>query len=176
MFSNRKPRANRALAAILMATSLLWAGSATATVFNLSASMDSAQVVGGGGSTSAGIGFATITLNDNNRKLKWNMTWSGLETPALSLHFHGNAPPGGTAGVQIIVTLTGSLPNTGQAILSANKVAKVLAGKWYINLHTNRYPSGEIRGQITVVPEPTTITLMAGGLAVMAISRKRTRN
>ncbi|MGQ2979031.1 MAG: CHRD domain-containing protein, partial [Polaromonas sp.] len=41
-------------------------------------------------------------------------------------------------------------PMSGQATLTAAQMADLLAGKWYANIHTARYPGGEIRGQMTV--------------------------
>ncbi|MDP1566904.1 MAG: CHRD domain-containing protein, partial [Polaromonas sp.] len=41
-------------------------------------------------------------------------------------------------------------PMSGQATLTAAQMADLLGGKWYANIHTARYPGGEIRGQMTV--------------------------
>jgi hypothetical protein len=47
----------------------------------------------------------------------------------------------------------------------------------YFNVHTTTYPGGEIRGNLAVVPEPSTYVLMAGGLTLLggvAARRRRT--
>ncbi len=40
-------------------------------------------------------------------------------------------------------------PVSGQATLTDAHAADLLAGRWYINLHTAANPGGEIRGQVT---------------------------
>ncbi len=39
----------------------------------------------------------------------------------------------------------------GETALSDSQTADLLAGKWYVNIHTKANPGGEIRGQ--VVPQ-----------------------
>lgn len=44
----------------------------------------------------------------------------------------------------------------------------------YINLRSNVYPSGEIRGQIVLIPEPSSIALVAlGSLGGFLVIRRR---
>lgn len=38
----------------------------------------------------------------------------------------------------------------GQATLTDAQAADMMAGLWYVNIHTTRYPGGEIRGQLDV--------------------------
>jgi hypothetical protein len=60
--------------------------------------------------------------------------------------------PGENAGV--VVPMTGSLtsPIRGKATLTAAQAADLMAGKWYVNLHTAANPNGEIRGQFPAPP------------------------
>ena len=43
-------------------------------------------------------------------------------------------------------------------------MSAIEAGQTYFNIHTVNFPMGEIRGQITVIPEPAALTLLALGL------------
>ncbi len=95
----------------------------------------------------------------------------GLIGSAASMHFHGPALPSQNAGIQLSTGIAGP-PVIGNAILNAVQEADLLAGLWYLNLHTASSPGGEIRGQVNVVPEPTTLTLLAGGLLLMAVRRR----
>ena len=79
--------------------------------------------------------------------LNWRMSYSGLTGPATMAHIHGPAIPGTNAGV-VVPFPTAASPNEGQATLSPAQVADLMAGKWYVNVHTQRYPGGEIRGQL----------------------------
>ena len=74
------------------------------------------------------------------------------------------------AGVQVSTGVAGP-PVIGNAVLSASQEADLLAGLWYLNLHTTFANGGEIRGQ--VIPEPSTALLLGAGLAGLAARRRR---
>ena len=96
---------------------------------------------------SAGTGTAETSFNKDTYLLRWTVTYSGLSGPATGGHFHGPAMPGQNAPV--VVPFTGSLasPISGEKILTPAQASDLLAGKWYVNLHTAANPGGEIRGQ-----------------------------
>ena len=155
-----------------IAAVLLSAAPAAAVIINLTASMDGAQANAGAGTGSPGIGSANITLDTGTNLLTWNITWSGLiGTPTL-MHFHGPALPNQNAGVQVGTGVAGP-PVIGNAVLGAGQVADLLAGLWYLNLHTTFATGGEIRGQ--VIPEPSTLALLGGGLALLVGYQRRRR-
>lgn len=47
----------------------------------------------------------------------------------------------------------------------AAQLDNILVGRAYINFHTVQFSGGEIRGQITSVPEPATLALLGTGIA-----------
>jgi hypothetical protein len=95
-------------------------------------------------------GQVDAVLDKSTGVLKWQLSYAGLSGPATAGHFHGPAMVGANAGISLPFTGVVSSPMSGQATLTAAQMADLLAGKWYANIHTARYPGGEIRGQMTV--------------------------
>lgn len=162
---------------VSLVATLLLIGAPTAThatIIALTASMDCAQANAGAGTCGAGgsgTGSASITLDTNTNQLSWNISWSGLSgTPSL-MHFHGPALPNQNAGIQVNTGVAGP-PVNGATILTNPQLTDLLAGLWYLNLHTTTFGGGEIRGQVAVIPEPGTLLLLAAGLTGLAAFRR----
>lgn len=98
--------------------------------------------------TSKGTGSADITFDTASKALSWKLTYSGLTGPATMAHFHGPAETGKNAGVAVPIPNTAS-GSDGAATLTDAQAADLLAGKYYVNVHTTANPAGEIRGQVT---------------------------
>jgi hypothetical protein len=131
---------------------MLWLGApllAAAAPMSFQVKLDGAQQVpplqiDGGG-------VADLTYDPATKILTWNVTFSGLSGPATMAHFHGPAPAGKNAGVLIWISTKGKQamsPLVGQATLTDDEAADLMAGKLYINVHTAKNPGGEIRGQV----------------------------
>ena len=101
-----------------------------------------------------GQGNAALTYDASTRVVAWNITFSGLSSPATMAHFHGPAPVGKNAGVKVGLSHKGSTevlsPISGQATLSPDDARAFEAGEMYINIHTKDHPGGEVRGQVVV--------------------------
>ena len=97
---------------------------------------------------SAGTGTADLVYDKSSGSLSWSVSYSGLSGPVKAGHIHGPAEVGKNAGV--VQPFAGSLesPFKGNATISAAQAEDLLAGKWYVNLHTAANPGGEIRGQV----------------------------
>jgi hypothetical protein len=162
------------LAAATFMTALPASASA---LFLLKADLDAAQEVPApiGVPVGAG-GIAMMTYDEANNLLKWNITFQNLSGPAILAHFH-SGPPGVAGPVRIdIGTVSGlNSPMIGQAFLTAPQENGLLSGNWYINIHTQTNPRGEIRGQVTVegIPEPATLALLGAGMLGLAAIRRR---
>ncbi len=99
--------------------------------------------------SSQGIGTVEATLNMDSNELKWTVVYSGLTGPAGVGHFHGPAIAGQNAGVALGFKGSVESPISGEATITLEQAKDVLAGKWYVNLHTKDKPGGEIRAQLT---------------------------
>jgi hypothetical protein len=98
---------------------------------------------------SKGTGTAAVTFDTASKKLNWKVTYAGLTGPATAGHFHGPADPGKNAGVAVPFAKVDTSPIEGSATLTDTQAADLLAGKYYVNIHTKAHPGGEIRGQVT---------------------------
>lgn len=102
-------------------------------------------------------GVAFLTFEELTSTLCYSISYTdgGLDNLAsgeTAAHFHGPARPGEAAGVQFEISPNPSpthSPKVGcVGPLDATQRRELLSGLWYINVHSNAFPSGEIRGQI----------------------------
>ena len=103
---------------------------------------------------SKGTASVTASYDTSSKVLDWKGTHSGLTSNVTSAHFHGPAEAGRSAGMAIWISTKGTpLPASfaGQVTLTDAQAAELMARLWYVNLHTARYPGGEIRGQLEPV-------------------------
>ena len=132
-------------AALALTAAVAFAGPACAD--KLKATLDGKSEVPA--TTTGGSGTAELDYDAASKKLSWKVTYSGLSGPATAAHFHGPAEAGKNANVAVAIPNAASSPAEGSATLTDAQAADLLAGKYYINIHTAANPGGEIRGQVT---------------------------
>mgnify|MGYP001265833214 CR=1 FL=1 len=155
---------------------------------------------------SDGVGLAIVTLNSASFSMRVQTAFFGLTSPVTVAHIHcctavpltGNAgvatavptfpdfPAGGTQGFYDktfdMLAATSWNPsfvtNNGGSFQSAFAALKsgLDDGRAYLNIHTQQYMPGEIRGYLlNPIPEPGTYALMAAGLVGIGAWVRRRR-
>src|ERR1700759_1589291 len=126
--------------AATVAVSVSLAGPAFADKYK--ATLDAKSEVPPNASTASGT--ADIDYDPASKKLSWKGTYSGLTGPASAAHFHGPAESGKKAGVAVAIPGIATSPPEGSATLTDAQAADLVAGKYYVNVHTAQNPGGEI--------------------------------
>ncbi len=150
-----------------------------------------------------GLGTGSVVYNDVTHSLQMIANFSGLSGNVTVTHFHGpTATPGvGTSGVAVgnpslplfptganngsynqtlDLTQTSAyngtfLSNNGGTAAGAETAFfnAMNQGRVYWNIHTSTFGGGEIRGFLSVVPEPSAVALAILGFAGLALRRIR---
>ena len=152
---------------------------------------------------SPAVGSAVIAYDVDVHTMTLHLTFSDLSAPTTAAHLHCcTAVPGvGTAGVatttpffagfpigvtsgtfDIILDLTAAasynaafITSHGGTIASAEAalVQGAKDGEEYLNVHTQAFGGGEIRGFLAEIPEPATLAIFGFGLAALGFVRRR---
>ena len=135
--------------------SLLGLAACNNAAMNTSATKISAQLTASSvvpPTTSTATGEVDAYLDEKTNKFSWTIKYAGLTGAATAAHFHGPALVGENAGPALPIVGSLASPIKGEAVLTNEQKADLLASKWYLNVHTAANPDGEIRGQVVVKP------------------------
>ena len=91
-------------------------------------------------------GTALLYFDEVTKVLTYSVTFSGLVGTETAAHIHGPAPPGVNAAV--LFPLAPGNPKIGSVVLTLTQEGYLRDGLLYVNIHSQVYPGGEIRGQV----------------------------
>ena len=112
------------------------------------ANLTGAQQVPPVATTASALGI--FTLSQNQEKLKFRVTISGLSSAITGAHFHtGAAGAVGPVVVNLLSYVAGNVIE-GEIVPTAAFLTALNQGQIYINVHTTNNPGGEIRSQLLV--------------------------
>ena len=155
---------NRRLAfSLLVMAWLIWPVAAVANTLQFEANLDGLQEVPP--NASPAFGLADVTLDDSTGLLTVTTgSFNGLLGGSLAVTVN-DAPAGSSAASIFALTLDtpGATTGTfsGSGTLSPTQITDIEAGNLYVNILSQVFPSGEIRGQFFTVPEPSSILMWA---------------
>lgn len=153
----------------------LLGASASADILTFEANLDPFQEVPP--HNVPGYGYAELTLDTVSGFLTLsNSTYQDLIGGSTAVTI--NDAPIGSNGISILVltldnpgAMTGTF--SGSGTITAGQVTDMIATNTYINIRSNVFPSGEIRGQLFLVPEPSSLLLACSGIIGLIAIRQR---
>ena len=129
---------------VAIGCSLFAAVPAHAEVLSFMAHMDGASE--SPATDTKGMAMADVKVDTVAKTISWTIKASDLSGAPAAAHFHGPAAAGENAGVAIDIS---KAIDAGIAPITDAQMADLMAGKLYLNIHTAKFPKGEIRGQVT---------------------------
>ena len=98
---------------------------------------------------SPGVGHADFVLERDTLKLSWRISFKDLTSEPVGLHIHGPVPAEGDAPIMFDLAPEQLVsPVEGERVLSLGEVAFLVQNLAFVNLHTSKYPLGELRGPV----------------------------
>lgn len=99
-------------------------------------------------------GFAFLTLNEGQAEVCFDLSWEDIDGTVFAAHIHV-APPGVAGPVVVPLFVSQSFPGTGSDSGCVSDVDQALIkairhdpGAYYVNIHSDVFPAGAIRGQL----------------------------
>jgi uncharacterized protein (DUF1800 family) len=133
---------------------------------NVEAVLYVASLTPEGQAQSGGSGVSTLLLAADEKSARIKVTFANLTTPQMAAHIHGPADPGKSGQILFDLddapreadgTYTWTFADIG-LVTAAQQVAALKTGRLYVNIHSSRFPSGEIRGHYRLAAGSQTFT------------------
>jgi hypothetical protein len=92
-------------------------------------------------------GTAMLELDTATKVVHYTLIYDGLSSPPIKVHLHGPKEEGMKAPAVLDEHSDHpTSPITGTVTLTDRQVEELKAGQLYVNVHSQNYPDGEIRG------------------------------
>ncbi len=135
-----------------------------------SVSADSAQEIPATGSEASGLG--TLTLDQTTGELSGSVTTTGIIINAAHIH-EGFAGTNGGIIIELDVDgATITVPDS--TVLTGDQQASMQTGGYYLNIHSETYPAGEIRAQLAPAGISVVLAALDGSNEVPAVTTTAT--
>lgn len=104
----------------------------------------------------SGSGTAEISYDPTMKMITYKISWQlgNSNASTTNMHFHGSDTGSDTVNSGVAISITGFAPGSTGTVsgvtvaLTSAQEAQLLAGKWYVNVHSSTVTSGELRGNI----------------------------
>lgn len=119
-------------------------------------------------------GTGSLLLSQNS--LHYDLSIPLREDYPEAAHFHGPAVGADTPIIPLaaFTRVAGGIHYSGVIQVPVEFMPDLLAGRWYVNLHSSAYQAGVLSGFVVPAsaPEPGVLGLLVAGGAVLAVCRK----
>ncbi|MBR9861607.1 CHRD domain-containing protein [bacterium] len=113
-------------------------------------------------------GVAGLIVASDFSKVNLNLTFDNLSSDLTGIHIHEGAA--GTNGSVVVDLMQYLNSNQVNAELTELEMDKLAQGMYYINIHSEDFPNGEIRAQLMLETETSFLVDLNGGNEVPAVT------
>jgi hypothetical protein len=98
---------------------------------------------------SPGSGYAEFRLERETLKLSWKVVYKDITSPPIEIGLYGPENVGANAGMIVNLAPKGmGSPVEGSTILSDGNFQYLITTRVYVNIKTQKWKDGELRGQV----------------------------
>jgi hypothetical protein len=158
-----------AVIALVSATAVVLAQGGFKKISEILTGYEETAATGGGAVSTTGNGTFTARISNDESQIEWQLTYNDLEGAVQQAHIHfgqkaitgpisvflctnlgnGPAPPATISGTITAADVTNLANERGISAGELDElIAAIRAGATYVNVHSTRWPGGEIRSQI----------------------------
>lgn len=125
--------------------------------------------------TTNAVGIASLIIDEDRSTAVFNASFNGLSGPITGAHIHqGNAEENGDVVFNLSDGIVGNRIQFDIVDISEEQFSALLSGAYYINVHTDENPGGEVRAQMILEKDDSYIGLADGGQEVPAVDTDAT--